>query len=68
MQRDARRFGEGLETVGNHLCAQVSDFLAGEGELHNRVWTVGEVYDAETQRLVERNVCRSVTGQANWRS
>lgn len=65
MDSRPRRFRETVKDVWNHLGAQISNLLPGERQFDDSVRTVGEVYDAETQCLVERDVGRAVAGESD---
>lgn len=56
MQRHARCLRKALQTMRDHLRAQVADLLAPEAKVDNRPRPTGEVNDRPRERLVERRV------------
>lgn len=61
---DTRALGETLQTVRQHLCAQVANFLTAELQVADTEGAVGEVDDGTGEGFVERCVCISETGEA----
>ena len=59
------RLGKTMKHMGNHLCAQIPDLLAGEGQFDDGVGTVGQVNDAEAEGFVEGDVGGSVASEAD---
>ena len=64
MHGDARTLGETLQTVRQHLCAQVTNFFTAELQVADAEGAVGEVDDGTGEGFVERCVCISETGEA----
>lgn len=60
---DAGTLGKALETMGDHLGAQLAEPLALKAKVDNTVGTVGKVDDGAGEGLVERSVGMSETGE-----
>ncbi len=65
MHRDPRRLSKGINAMWNHLRAQIPDLLAGEGQLDDGVWTVGDVDDSQAEGLVEGDMGGAVAGDSD---
>lgn len=64
VQRDARGLGKALQTVGNHLAAEIADLLALEAQVDDGVRSVGEINDGAGEGLVEGGVRIAEAGDA----
>lgn len=53
MQRRPTRLGKTLQTMRNHLRAQIPNLLPSESQLRDAVRTIAQVDDGAGQRLVE---------------
>jgi hypothetical protein len=60
---NARALGETLQTVRDHLGAQVTKLLTVELQVGDTEGTVGEVDDCTSEGLVEGGVCVTETGE-----
>lgn len=56
VQRHTSRLRETLQTVRDHLSAQVADFLTLEAEVDHRIRPTGEINDSPGEGLVERRI------------
>lgn len=63
MQRDIGRLRKALQTVGDHLGAQVTDLLALEAEVDHSPGTAGEIDDSPGQGLVEGRIAAAKAGE-----
>jgi hypothetical protein len=67
MHCDAGTLGETLQTVRDHLGAQVTKLLTVELQIGDTEGTVGEVDDCTSEGLVEGGVCVTETGKTSSR-
>lgn len=64
---DTRALGETLQTVRDHLSAQVTKLLTVKLQVGDAEGTVGEVDDCTSEGLVEGGVCVTETGETGGR-
>jgi hypothetical protein len=63
MQRDVRRLCKALQTVGDHLGAQITNLLALEAEVDHSPGTAGEINDGPGEGFVEGSVAAAEAGE-----
>lgn len=63
VQSDISGLRETLQTVGDHLSAQVTDLLALESEVDNVPWPAGEINDSPGKSLVEGRITTAEAGE-----
>lgn len=64
MQRQPGALRKTLQTVRDHLAAQVANLFASQPQLDHAIWTVREVDDGSAECLVEGGVGVAEAGQA----
>jgi hypothetical protein len=67
MHGNAGALGETLQTVGQHLGAEVANLLATQLQVAYAERTVGQVDDCTGEGFVERGVCVPETGETSSR-
>jgi len=60
---DAGALRETLQTVGQHLGAQVTNLFTAELQIRDAEGTVGEIDDCTSEGFVEGSVCVAETGE-----
>lgn len=63
MQRNVRRLRKALQTVGDHLSAQITDLLALEAQVDHGPGSAGEVDDGPGKGFVEGGVAAAEAGE-----
>lgn len=63
VHRNSGTLSEALQTVGNHLGAELAEPLSLQTEVDDAVGTVGNINDGAGQGLVERGVGVAETGE-----
>jgi hypothetical protein len=64
---DAGTLGKTLQTVRQHLSAQVSNLLTTKLQVGDAEGTVGQVDDCTSEGFVEGGVCVAETGETSGR-
>jgi hypothetical protein len=65
VQRDTGTLSKALQTVRNHLGAELAEPLSLQTEVNNAVGTVGEIDNGAREGLVERSVGVAETSETS---
>jgi hypothetical protein len=52
MQRAARRHGEGMEYVREHLCREITDLFASDAQVGHAIWARADIDDRARKSLL----------------